>query len=357
MTIFAFFLVIWSLVLVHEWGHFWVAKRTGVRVERFNIGFGPSIWQRTTATGMVVAIGFIPLGGYVKLEDQTFRIAPLWKRSAIVLAGPCINLLFAWIVYSGLLWLGGERPLFMLNPYFQEQLVEEGITKKPPLVVIEAVSQDSPFLGKVHLGDEVIAINGTPVVSPLQLIEHLKTISDPQITLQIRRMDSDYTIITPIVRKSLTEGMRPYLGLGLKGEVWHQRNLWGEPLLAWRLGFHQVVSDLQYTFHVVAQFFKNMAAWDNLSGPISIANGAGRSFAAGPLIFLHFLGLLSVSLAFMNLLPIPGLDGGHLAYYCYEGIVRRPLPEKLQLAGLRLGFVLLIALAAIAIGNDLRHLS
>ncbi|WP_107850556.1 sigma E protease regulator RseP [Oceanimonas marisflavi] len=440
----AFIIALGILVAVHEYGHFWVARRNGVRVERFSIGFGKPIWRKTGRDGTEYVVAMIPLGGYVKmldgrvdevppeLADQAFNNKSVWARMAIVVAGPMANFLFAVFAF----WL-----MFMI-----------GVPSVKP-VVRDVIAESPAALGGVTPGMEITAVNGNQVLTweevNFSLIGRIgadqTTIKvqdnngrEQQLTLPLERWRFDPDSESPITALGLVpEGPVPTLTLeqvlaggageqsGLQpgdtlysanGEIlrdWSQfvalvQSSPGEPveLVVRRagqsldlmltpalletddkaIGYVGVAPsvtpvderyrfELAYgpvralwegaertweltvlTFSMIGKLLTGIVSVDNLSGPISIAKGAGASADFGLVYFLSFMALVSVNLGIINLLPLPVLDGGHLLFYAVEAITGRPVPEKIQELGFRIGAALLILLMGLALFNDIGRL-
>ena len=446
ISLVSFVVVLGILVTIHEFGHFWVARRCGVKVLRFSVGFGKPIFKfkrKNDPTEYVVA--GIPLGGYVKMLDENeatvsdeekhlaFNNKPLLSRFLIVLAGPAFNLLFAFIAFWLILVLG-----------------EDGL--KP--VVGSLDQQGIAIHSTVEVGDEIVSINNRPapiwrVAAGLMTSEMLDkgrfelTVAKPGGQLNTVVLDIGDTELPEAADALSRVGILPrtpvlqaMVGEVVKGEVGEKAGLlhgdlivlvnqkeinnWGEwvtvtranadtPMAisllreerlielsltpkgikegsqtVGRIGVAPFIpSDLQSDFYttyslsmldavgeaakqttsyslltakMIGRMVIGQASLDNLSGPISIAQYAGKTATIGLIAFLKFLAFVSVSLGVMNLLPIPMLDGGHLMFYIIEAIKGKPVSEKVQAGFMRMGMLALMSLMIIAVFVDVSRL-
>ncbi len=438
------------LITFHEFGHFWVARRCGVRVLRFSVGFGPALWSRTARDGTEYRVAAVPLGGYVKMLDErespvapeekerAFNRKPVGQRIAIVAAGPAFNLIFAvaafWLMFvvgvpetrpvvgeaSGIAaeagleehdlitrvgprntqtWthamlglmpaaldrrpvtvelerLDGQRrettlALDRLGPDFEEERTIEliGITPWQPALpaLIGNVSDDSPAArAGIEPGDRIRGINDHPVESWRDIArlvpEHgLDDSEQPrQMTLELERAGRALEVrVTPEI-----SGGRPVIGVESAAPDAELQALIDRAFTILR---HDPASALgeavgetwrlsTATLGVLGRMITGSASLSNIAGPITIAQMAHSSALMGFSRFLFFLGLISLSLAIINLLPIPMLDGGHLMYYLVELIKGSPVSEQTQIAGQYIGLLMVIALMSLAIFNDILRL-
>ena len=447
-TLGAFILALGVLVTFHEYGHYWVARKFGVKILRFSIGFGkPLLTRRSGPDNTEFVLAAIPLGGYVKMLDEregevsaqeshrAFNRQPVLVRAAIVSAGPIANFLLAVLVY----WLS-----FMA-----------GVVGPKPLIGAVAPNGMADQAG-LRVGDEIIGVNGQPTAIWDNVLHHaIDAILDRQtLALEVRSLDHasrhvtlDFALFSiddvsrgdffdkagfvPVRTKvpAIIGKLVPGEAADEAGFVTGDRILMANDLpvadwIAWvelvrdrpgsalrvtveragqtvelevtprsvsdagrligRIGAEvapppaaaapptaierygplaaagRAVARTQEVTLMTLKFLRQMilgqASIDNLSGPLSIAQFAGASAKLGVSRFLEFLGLVSVSLAVLNLLPIPLLDGGHLIYYLIESVMRRPVPEAVQIYGQQIGMFLLLGLMGLAIYNDLMRI-
>lgn len=437
------------LVTFHEYGHFWVARRCGVKVLRFSVGFGPALWSRRGRDGTEYRIAAIPLGGYVSMLDENrpveeqedvpaselgraFNRQSVWKRIAIVAAGPLANLLLA----IGLLWAmlvlgrpdyapvvgkatgiaaqaglhpgdairavdgrdtptwseaamalavaaldrqpvelrvaradGGESlrtlPLQRLPEGFDEAraLQAAGLTPRHDLVpaVVGRVEEGTPAWGVLDEGDRILAIDAAPVASFEDIGPLVKALGErggPGM-VEVERDGERLALELVPVPRALADGSRHWV-LGVANarptRPAYDAVLRLNPLQAVPAAMRETWQLGRDSLGMLWRMLNGSASVRNVSGPITIAQYANASAQMGPAWFLNFLALLSVSLAIINLLPIPVLDGGHLLYYLIELATGRPLGERAMAAGQYLGLALIAGLMGLAFYNDILHL-
>ncbi|MBY4675649.1 sigma E protease regulator RseP [Marinobacterium arenosum] len=446
-TILATLVTLGLLVTIHEWGHFWVARRCGVRVLRFSVGFGKPLYTRKDRHGTEFVVAAVPLGGYVRmlderegpvpadLRDQAFNTKPLWQRTAVVAAGPLVNLLFAVLAYWLMFvvgvtvlrpvigeltpgspaaeaqlptgyevvalngrqtdswdelnlrlaaWIGesGRVELDLRHSERQElrrvsvslhewqvdvetesPLSAFGIVPwRPPVPpVIGQLLPDGRAVGAgLQLGDRVLSIDGLPVASWQQLVEMVQAAPDRELLFDVERQGRVLSIaVLPAVRVAEDGREIGYVGAGVQPVSWPD-SMYAERqlglvdgLLAGLVKTGQMISLI---LESIWKMIEGVISVKNLSGPITIAKVAGASAASGLEAFVGFLAYLSISLGVLNLLPIPMLDGGHLFYYLIEAVRGKPVGERVQMMGLKIGMAILFSLMAVAIFNDVARL-
>lgn len=347
-SIAAFVVVLGILILVHELGHFLVAKWVGVSVLRFSLGFGPKVWgfQRGETEYRLSAI---PLGGYVKMlgEDQedevpaeqlarSFGQQRVSKRAAIVFAGPLCNVLLALVIFTITFSLTGMAYL---------------------TTTIASVEAESPAAkAGVQADDKILEVNGSPLMNWEDLPQIIEANASHPIAVKLQRGQEQLTLhIQPEIRKESNIFGEPItravIGVKCKTEI---RRL--NPIMA---GYYSLVKtwDLTQLFFVtIIKLVQRVIPMNTLGGPILIAQMAGQQAKEGLLNLAAFTAFISVNLAVINLLPIPILDGGHLLFFLLEAILGRPVsPRKMEYAQ-RVGLVLLIALMLVVFYNDIMRL-
>lgn len=447
-TVLAFVLALGVLIVVHEWGHYRVARACGVKVLRFSIGFGRPIWRRQRHAGATeFTVAALPLGGYVRMLDeregpvapqersQAFNNKPLLQRAAIVLAGPLANFVLAVLLFAAVNWIGVDEPQAVLGAPLAGSLAEraglragdrvqassedgqqwEELQSLPQLRwrVTQAVSEgrklwlsvsdaaghgrrelqldtdslgsreldaalarklglggaySEPVLGEIkpggaaaaaglQAGDRVLAIDDQPVADAAALRERIRAAGSvgEQGRLMQWRVERRGQVLTLAVQpRPVSEGGQRF------GRI--EANV-GTPPATTRVSRGPLESLLQGAVHtwdlstmtlgVFGRMVIGEASLKNLSGPLTIADYAGQSARLGLTAYLSFLGLISVSLGVLNLLPLPMLDGGHLMYYLFEGLSGRPVSDWWQRQLQRAGALILFLLMALALSNDL----
>lgn len=441
----AFIVAIGVLVAVHEFGHFWVARRMGVKVLRYSIGFGQRLWGRTSArSGTEYRIAAIPLGGYVKMLDEregpvpeheldrAFNRKSVWRRMAIVAAGPGINFAFAALAYWLVFMLGvaGMKPVLgeiepggraaaaglaegdrvtavagEATPSWQElrlalidgaldggelaltveregggqrrtELDMAGVSAEPQAlfselglqpyqpkgvpVIAEVLSGSAAAKAGLQSGDRVLAAGGTSLDGPGALVEWIQARPGERVDLRIERDGQPRTVTVDLAAMERGGERMGRLGaqIGVDASEWESLRMVRRlnPAAAVPAALGETWSVTALTVRLLYRMVLGDVSWRNISGPIQIADYAGQTASIGLEAFLSFLALVSVSLAVLNLLPVPVLDGGHLLYYAIELLRGRPLSEEAQAAGQQIGMVALLLLMSLAFYNDIARL-
>jgi regulator of sigma E protease len=354
-TVLAFLLVIGPLIFVHELGHYYVGRWFGVKAETFSIGFGREIFGWTDKRGTRWKVGWLPLGGYVRFKGdmnpastpseewlslppeeraETFQAKKLWQRFLIVLAGPMTNFLFAILVYIALFATYGEP-------------------RTPPVAagVVEGSAADQAGF---EPGDRVLRIDGNAIGRFEDMVSYIGFRPEQQMRFDVERGGQRLTIVAaPRAEVQRDQfGNEARIGrIGLRPGAFE---------LA-RLPAHQVVgAALRHTVETVetmivtlGQVISGRRSLKEMGGPIKIAQFSGQQASLGWLQFVLFMTLISINLGFINLLPIPLLDGGHLLFYAIEGVRRKPLKPEAQEWAFRTGLAVLLALMIFVTFNDL----
>ena len=363
MTLLSFLLVLTIVVFVHEFGHFWVGRRCGVGVKAFSIGFGPELIGWNDRHGTRWKISAIPLGGYVKfvgdlnaasVPDQgsvgqmstseravSFPHKSVAKRAAIVAAGPIANFLLAIAIFSALAYLSGRQ---VLEPR------------------IEAVQPGSAAeRAGLRAQDLILSINGRPIDSFSELQRLVSASAGETLSLVVERGGGTETIqAVPDLKEQKTPFGKQRIGLlGLQAsrnpdDVKRVHyNPWG----ALKAGTFETWYVVERTIDYVGKLVTGRESADQLSGPIRIAQVSGQVASLGGLGgLITLVAVLSVSIGLINLFPIPLLDGGHLLFYAVEAVRGRPLSERAQEIGFRIGLAVVVMLMLFSTWNDIFHL-
>jgi len=353
----SFLVLLTVLVFVHELGHYWVARRCGVRIEVFSIGFGKEIFGWTDKAGTRWKISLLPLGGYVKMFGEgaysgggesgqpltaeeravSFSDKGLAARSAIVFAGPAANYIFAIIVLSALYMTIGQ-------PY-----TPASVGTVVPGSVAEATG--------LQPGDEFVSIDGTEVSRFRDLQQIIGLHPGEPLKVVLRRDGKELTVtLTPRAEEEKDiSGRTAVVGrLGIQQKTGKFERS-GPIDAAWE-AVNESVRMTVVTFTAVGQMFTGKRAFKELGGPIRIAQLSGDTSRIGFVPFISFMALLSINLGLINLFPVPMLDGGHLLYYGIEAVRGKPLGERAQEIGFRIGLAVVLALMLFVTFNDLVNL-
>lgn len=358
-TIAAFIIVLSIIVFIHEYGHYIVAKLCGVRITAFSIGFGKELFGWNDKSGTRWKVSLLPLGGYVKMHGDssaastadsdllenmseqeratTFHFKPLYKKMLIVAAGPIANFLLTIAIFI----------------YF---IMSNGLPSIDP--VIGKLMPDSPALSAgLQVGDRIIMIDDNKVSSFNDISYILSTNLGTPVKLEIIRADTPVTLtITPKLTED-DDGLgnkitRPLIGIKSMDVKYEDVGL----VRAVGESVRRTYMICESTLKVMGQMISGNRSAKDLKGPVGIAQLSGQAASKDTHTVIWLIAIISANLGLMNLLPIPVLDGGHLVYYIIEAFQGRPLAQKIQEYGFRVGFALLAMLMAFTLINDLRKL-
>ncbi len=359
-----FIILILVVVFIHEYGHYYFAKRYGVGVTDFSIGFGKEIFGWNDKSGTRWKICWIPLGGYVKffgdrnvfsqveqqeiIEKYTekdrkklFILKPLYQRSLIVAAGPLANFLLAILIFTFIFMFAGKD----MTP-----------------AVIEEVQVDSPaFTSGLKANDQIISVNGKKINSILEVSTFISASSSKEIRVEVLRNDQikSFSIVPKVISAKDSLGNtinKRMIGVRLSGPNKNFNHEKLSPSKAVFFSLKEVWFVTSTTLEYIKNIFVGSADPDQLGGPIRIAKVTGQVAEHGILPFLSIMAYISISLGLINLFPIPMLDGGHLAFYAAEKVLGRPLKQKTQEGFFRIGLFLLFSLMFFATFNDLKDI-
>lgn len=353
--------VLTAVVFIHEMGHFLVARWCGIRIAAFSVGFGRELAGFTDRRGTRWKVSAVPLGGYVRFEGDEnaasvpdtqamaqvpeseriglFHFAPLWKRAAVVLAGPVANFLLAILVFTVVFSTFGRPLVLPIAQTIMPGSAAERAGLKP--------------------GDRIISVDGETIESFSELQGIVMLSAGERLKLVVDRGGERLTLSAVPERQEQPDNLGGthrigLLGLTAGGKVEITRD---PPLQALRGGIRETAMIIDRTLTYIDRLVRGRETTDELSGVIRVAQVSGAVAANGGLPGLVYLtAVLSVSIGLFNLFPIPMLDGGHLLFYAIEAIRGRPLSPRLQDIGFRIGFALVIMLFIFVTINDIANL-
>lgn len=355
LTVIAFVAVIGPLVFVHELGHYLVGRWCGVKAEAFSIGFGPEIAAWTDRRGTRWRLGALPLGGYVRFKGdmnaasqvdprwlempaaeraESFPAKPLWQRAAIVAAGPAINFLFAILILATFAFVHGES--------------------RTPAVAGQVQPGSAAAAAGIVAGDRIVSLNG----------REMATFDDIRLFAQIRPGEPVAIVIERkgklFEKQGQVGAVQEDDGFGNKFRIGRLGIAPGDPVIEPVSLFRAPVVAIERTGQIIRTMVETLGqivgggrSVKELGGPLKIAEVSGQAATLGVESFVFFMALISINLGFINLLPIPMLDGGHLLFYGVEAIQRRPVSPQVQEWAYRSGLAVLLAMMVLVTFNDL----
>jgi len=447
----SFIVALGILVTIHEFGHFWVARKLGVKVLRFSVGFGKAIWKRTAKDGTEYMLAMIPLGGYVKMLDEregevaehekhlAFNQQKVQTRLAIALAGPAANFLLAILVYWWMFVIGvpalkpylgeipqnsiaakagiengdlivavderlvgnfrevslalarrmGEKTQLTLTVLHPSESIQRTHTldlkdwqldaKRPdvlkslgivrwqpdfPSIIGDVVKGEAAEKYGLQKADKILSIENSITKDWMQMVKIVTANPDQTLKFQIVRNGNQQELSIKIGHRTVEDKSVGFLGVSqpelsetdikfIESMQYRQQYSF---FTAIERGIDKTWEITLLTFRFIGKIFTGEVSPQNLGGPITIAQGAGAYASYGFVFFLNFLGMISVNLGIVNLLPIPVLDGGHILYYVIEMIRGKALPDSVQDFGYRVGMLLVLSLMVFTIFNDIGRL-
>ena len=359
-----FLFVLTIVVFFHELGHFLVARLYRIRVLVFSLGFGPELFGFNDRTGTRWKISAIPLGGYVKFfgddnaasvpdqdalsqmseeeRRQTFPAQPVAARAAVVVAGPLANFLLAIVIFAGIFMLYGKQ-----STSARVDAVQPG-----------SAAEAAGFVP----GDLVLSIDGRRIDSFADMQRIISTSAGQTLQVAVDRGGRVVTLKATPALKEIKDNFGNVHRIGVlgitrsmaPGDVRYEKS---GPITALRLGVEETWFVIERTLSYIGGVIVGREATDQLGGPIRIAQVSGQVASAGFIALMHLAAVLSVSIGLLNLFPVPLLDGGHLLFYGIEAARGKPLSERAQELGFRIGFAIVVMLMIFATFNDILHLA
>ncbi|WP_260599063.1 RIP metalloprotease RseP [Sphingomonas endolithica] len=355
LTILAFVLVIGPLVFVHEMGHYLAGRWFGVKAEAFSIGFGHEVFGLTDKRGTRWKFGWLPLGGYVKFAGdmnpasqpdaawlslpaaeraQTFQAQPLWQRAIIVAAGPAVNFVLAVLILMGFALAYGES--------------------RTPAIAREIVPVSAAAKAGMQPGDRITALGGRSVRTFDEVQQYIQLRADQPLRVDFDRGGKAMSINAAIGSQTLRDRFGNEFKIGLLGiapvkPVWMPVDLVDAPGVA----IKRTGAIVTMMVDSIGQIVTGRRSVSELGGPLRIAKVSGEQLSLGVPELIGLIALVSINLGFINILPVPMLDGGHLFFYAIEAVRRRPVKPEVQEWAFRGGLVALLMLMMLVTFNDL----
>lgn len=340
-------LVFGALIFFHELGHFGVARFFGMGVKTFSLGFGPALLSlKRGATNYQVAA--VPLGGFVALvgesasaeipegftEKDSFSLRPAWQRFLVIAAGPAFNLVLAWLICWGLMYAGGRNFI----PPVVGQVLENSAAASSPL----------------ESGDRIVSIDGVSVSRWLDIPPLVQRGQGKSLVVTVEKPDQRVVVFsiepTKLSQTTPDGEVVESWGMGIRaGEAQLQEFGFLESA---REGLYEAGNMVVYTWRALGDLVTRQVSFDNVGGPILIAQAIYKQADHGMLNVLMIAALISVNLGILNLLPVPVLDGGHLVFLLAEMLVGKPVPVRVQEKAALVGLFLLLSLMLVATFND-----
>ena len=340
----AVILVFGGLIFFHELGHFLVARLFGVGVKTFSLGFGPALYSFKRGKTQYQVAG-VPLGGFVSLvgesataeipepftPEESFSLRPAWQRFLIIAAGSVFNLILAWIICWGLVWVNGRVDL---SPVVGEVLENSAAAKSP-----------------MQVGDRVLSLNGQSIAKWDELAPIVQKNEGKELIVVVKKPDEStvtFSIAPTLLTQQGTDGKEVGIwGMGIK-PVRHQYGF----LASAGQALVEAKNMVAFTWNALIDLISRKVSFDNVGGPILIAQAIYKQADYGLVNVFMIAALISVNLGVLNLLPIPVLDGGHLFFLLVEMITRRRVPVAIQERAAVVGLFLLLGLMIAATFND-----
>jgi regulator of sigma E protease len=358
LTILAFALVIGPLVFIHELGHYLAGRMFGIKADAFAIGFGREVAGWTDTRGTRWKIGWLPLGGYVKFagdmnavsqpsaewlalpaeeRNATFQAKPVWQRAIVVAAGPFVNFVAAILILAGFALAYGDA--------------------RTPAVVGQALPNTVAAKVGLQRGDRIVALGGRRVETFDDMVRYVKIRPGERVRIDLSRGDVARSVEATIGTLEQQDRFGNVYRVGLLGIAPADPVIVPvSPLEAPVIAVRRTGEIMTMMVETIGQVISGRRSMKELGGPLQIAKVSGEQITLGASAFVFLIALVSINLGFINLLPVPMLDGGHLMFYAIEAIRRKPVPAEAQEWAYRGGFAMIVALMLTVTFNDLGNL-
>lgn len=362
MSILLFLLVLFVLVLVHEWGHFITAKKTGMRVDEFAIGFPPKLFGIKKGE-TEYNFNILPIGGYVRIygenreegeeatadSDRAFHARPKWAQAIVLLAGITMNILFAWLLFSTTLLIGVP------------QAVDESTANDSATLIVAGTLKDAPADGVLPVGAEIISAtvgdNTLANPGPASFSEFISNAGENPVTITYKHEGEQNSVaILPKAGLVAESPQKAIIGTSLALIEVKQLGPVAAVIEGAKMTVHGTTSIITGLYSLIRDSILGKADFASVSGPVGIVGMVGDAASYGLAPLLTFTAIISLNLAVINLLPFPALDGGRLLFVAIEAVTRKEIPPAWTGWTNMIGFVLLMLLMAAVTFNDISRL-
>jgi len=351
LSIIIFIVILSLLVFVHEFGHFSMAKKFGMKVDEFGFGFPPRAKELFEKNGTLYTLNWLPLGGFVKIKGESgdsrgdtdsFAHKKVWQRFIVLVAGVSMNFVLAWLLLTIGFTIGLPQVVDDTNASYVSE----------PAIQVVSVEKDSPAeLSGLELGDIILQVNKQEFSEINELQNYIALQENNSVTLSVKR--GQEMLEKEITPKILPDIERPVMGVGLvkTGIIsypWYQS--------VWEGAKAAVFSTMNILFafgNMIKNLFVTGSLGADVAGPVGIAVLTGQVVNLGFIYILQFAALLSINLAIINILPFPALDGGRVVFLLIEKLLRRPVDQKVEAVVHNLGFALLMLLVVVITFRDI----
>ena len=362
MSVLIFFLVLFVLILVHEWGHFIAAKKTGMRVDEFGIGFPPKVFGIKKGE-TEYTLNALPIGGFVRIYGENpeavdghdpdiaraFGSRPKWAQAVVLVAGVTMNVIFAWLLFFGTFLLGVPTA------------VEENVASPEAVLYISGVLPGGPLDGKIEPGSQILSLSSASGElqnpKPSSFSEFVQSNPDSEITITYSYADEELsTVITPVVGLIPDAAERAAVGVSLAMVETKSSGFFASIAAASSQTYNGLIAITVGLFTLLGQSLTGSADFSQVAGPVGIVGMVGDAADFGITALLTFTAMISLNLAVINMLPVPALDGGRLVFVAIEAITRKPINPVWSGRVNLVGFVLLMLLMVVVTWNDIAKL-
>lgn len=362
MSVLIFFLVLFVLILVHEWGHFIAAKKTGMRVDEFGIGFPPKLFGVKKGE-TEYTLNALPIGGFVRIYGENpegvdghdpdiaraFGSRPKWAQAVVLVAGVTMNVIFAWFLFFGTFLLGVPTA------------VEEGAASSEAVLYISGVLPGGPLEGKLKPGSQILSLSAgdSELVNPKpsSFSEFIQTNGSSEVTITSRYGEEESVVIVQPVTGLIPDAAdRAAVGVSLAMVEKDSYSFLEAIVAASSQTYNGLISITVGLFTLIGQSFTGTADFSQVAGPVGIVGMVGDAADFGITALLTFTAMISLNLAVINMLPVPALDGGRLVFVAIEALTRKPINPVWSGRVNLIGFGLLMLLMIVVTWNDIARL-